>query len=346
MLKPFLNKLLSSQTLNHDEAEDAMKLILKGAEPCQIAALLALMRFRGETAAEIAGMIKAIEATSKRIKLPYPVIDIVGTGGDQANTVNLSTGSAILAAACGIPVAKHGNRSVSSKSGSADLLEALGIEVEMEADDIHDCLQHANIAFMYAPYYHPMIQKVGTIRRSLKIPTVFNLLGPLLNPAHAPLALICVAHESSMELMSDTLIFLNRVQRGFVFHGNGLDELSTIGPVTAYAIHGGKKEKIVIDPQHLGFKACSVKDLEGGDAHDNAKLLLDVFSGKGGPIADALVLNAGAALMVYGRAKSLSEGIAQARKVLHEGKALEVVDKWKAFSRSRKTKGNIGVDNG
>jgi anthranilate phosphoribosyltransferase len=339
MLTPYLQLLQIKPHLTKEEAEAAMSIILQEAQPHQTAAFLAILKYRGETAEEVAGMVKALEKKALPVGLSFPVLDIVGTGGDLANTVNISTGSAILAAACGIPIAKHGNRSVSSQSGSADVLEALGIEIEVFPKDLEKCLQEANIAFMFAPTYHPSLKKISAIRRGLKLPTVFNILGPLLNPAKAEYALIGVADASNLELISKILLNLGRIKRALVFHGSGLDELTTLGPIIAYEIHHTQMTRLEIDPLALGFSPCSLKDLQGGNAQKNASILKEIFScKKGGAIADALIFNAGAALYIFNKASSLNKGVQIARKALQGKKAVHVLQKWKNFSKKLREK--------
>jgi anthranilate phosphoribosyltransferase len=335
-LENYLHLLQKKPHLTREEAKNAMAHIMQGADPYQTAAFLSVLKFRGESAEEIAGMQEAVEDQALHVDLSFPVLDIVGTGGDGSHTVNISTGSAILAAACGIPVVKHGNRSVSSRCGSADVLEALGIAIEMPPKDVVFSLQEAHIAFLYAPYYHPCLKKLRRLRSALKIPTIFNLLGPLLNPARAPFALIGVADLSLLETMANSIVQLKKIKRALVFHGSGLDELSPLGPIVAYDVRDGTIERMEIDPQKLGFKSCALTDLQGGDAEKNAFLLSEAFSGKSGAIADALILNAGAALWIFERASSLEEGIAIARSALKEGKALAVLEKWKKCAPQRK----------
>lgn len=259
----------------------------------------------------------------------------------MANTVNISTGAAILAAACGIPIAKHGNRSASSLSGSADVLEALGIEIDVPPDRLMQSLREVGIAFMFAPTYHPALVKLRPIRNALKFPTVFNLLGPLLNPAKAEYALIGAADASTLELLSQVILELGNKKRVLIFHGCGLDELTTLGKCVAYNIQNGLKTRLEIDPIELGFQTCFLKDLQGGNAQLNATILKTALSGCPGAVTDALILNAGAALWIFGRSDSLQEGIHIARQALKEGKALEVLTKWKALpdeiKLSRKT---------
>lgn len=329
MLKPYLLQLLDKTILTADDAEAAMRIILKEADPAQIAAFLAILKYRGEAVDEIIGMIRALEDHATSVKLPCPTLDIVGTGGDLAHTVNISTGSAILAAACGVPIAKHGNRSVSSRSGSADVLEALGLQIELSPNMLFKCLSEVNIAFMYAPYYHPSLKNLGKIRRALKFPTLFNLLGPLLNPAKAEYALIGVAQEAFVELVANVLLQLKHIKRALVFHGCGLDELTPLGPITAYHVQEGEIKKIALDPAALGFATCSLEDLQGGDAHLNASILNEAFAGRASAVADALAFNAGAALWIYGRVGTLEEGIQSAKTALAEGKALKLLEKWK-----------------
>jgi anthranilate phosphoribosyltransferase len=331
----FINEidlLLSKRSLTVVEMEAAMEFVMTKADSHQIAVFLAILKQRGETVEEVSGMIKYLERKALSLSLPFPLMDIVGTGGDLANTVNISTGSAILTAACGIPVAKHGNRSVSSRSGSADVLEAMGIHLEVPPDRVAESLQCANLAFLYAPYYHPSLKQFRTPRRGLKFPTVMNLLGPLLNPAKAAFSLIGVASMEVLELISQVVLKDTSKKRTLVFHGCGLDELSPLGPMTAYEIHEGKRIRHQFDPQALGFSPCTLKDLQGEDAAMNAEILQDVFAGKQNAVADSLIFNAGAALWIFGKTKSLQEGIEEAKITHKSGKALDTLNKWKTFS--------------
>lgn len=331
MLKAALHLLLEKTSLSQEEAKDAMRAIMQGANPHQIAAYLSLLKSKGETAEEIAGMAQALKDNALKIVLPFPVFDIVGTGGDGARTVNISTGASILIASCGIPVVKHGNRSISSLAGSADVLEALHISIEVPPHEVERSLHEAMIAFLFAPYYHPSLKTLKSLRKSLPFPTVLNALGPLLNPAHAEYALIGVAQPTFLEPMAQAILQLGRIKRALVFHGSGLDELTTLGPITAYEINEQSKQLVEINPGTLGFHPCTLADLQGGDAQHNAHLLKEVFSGKPGALADTLVLNAAAALYIFGRIPSIKEGIPIARAALKEGKALETLEKWAAF---------------
>lgn len=336
MLKSYLQLLMDKPYLTKEEAEAAMTIILNETDPHQTAAFLAILKYRGEMPGEVAGMVAALQKKALPVNFHFSVLDIVGTGGDLANTVNISTGSAILAAACGIPIAKHGNRSVSSRSGSADVLEELGIDLEASPEQLIHYLQEVGIAFMFAPTYHPALKKLASIRKGLKLPTVFNILGPLLNPAKAEYALIGVANESTLELMSQVILQFGNKKRTLLFHGSGLDELTTLGKIIAYDIQNGQMNRLEIDPTSLGFSSCSLEELQGGDAKLNASILKNVFAGHQSAVADALIFNAGAAVWIFGKTTTLGEGIQVARKALKEGKALEVLEKWVALSKRLK----------
>lgn len=337
MLTPFIQLLMKQSFLRKEESEAAMSIILDHADPHQIAAFLTILKYRGETPEEVAGMVTAIQKKALSVELEKSVLDIVGTGGDLANTVNISTGSAILAAACGIPIAKHGNRSVSSRSGSADVLEALGINIETVPQEIPHYLEEVGIAFMFAQAYHPSLKKLAAVRKGLKIPTIFNTLGPLLNPAKAEYALIGVANSNTLELMGKIILQDPSRKRTLLFHGNGLDELTPLGPITAYDIREGRMERLELDPNALGFATCSLKELQGGDASVNAAILKKAFAGEKSAIADTLIFNAGAAMWIYGKTTNLIEGIQEARGVLQQGKALKVLEKWIDLSNRMKS---------
>ena len=337
-LENYLSLLLEKGSLAHEEAKSAMQCLIQGENENSnlAAAFLSILKYRGPTPDEIAGMQRAIVEMAHPVSLPFPVLDIVGTGGDGQGTVNISTGASILAAACGIPVVKHGNRSLSSPCGSADVLEELGIDIEVPREEVQRSLQEAHIAFLFAPYYHPCLKQVRPLRRALGFSTIFNLLGPLLNPAQAEYALIGVSDRAHVELMAAAIVRLGRIKRALVFHGSGLDELTTLGPILAYEVYDGRHKPIDINPEDLGFETCSLDDLKGGSAVLNAALLKEVFAGKTGALSDALILNAAAALYIFNRASSLQEGISMARLALKEGKALKVLEKWTAFKPQKK----------
>lgn len=341
-LMTYLQKILNKEVLSKAEAAEALESILNGASGEETASLLTLLHCRGEKESEIAGMLDVIEKKSilHTTQLPYPVLDIVGTGGDFANTVNISTGAAILTAACGVPVVKHGNRASSSLCGSADVLEVLGINIALPLSSLKVCLKQINIAFFYAPLFHPSLKAVKTIREKMKIPTIFNLLGPLLNPVKAEYLLIGVAQEKNLEVMSKVIMQIKRIKRALIVHGCGLDELTTIGKMKAYEINHGKRTKIEIDPTLLGFKNSSMQDLKGGNPEKNAYFLIKAFKGEKRAIADAFILNAAAALKIFGKASSLTQGIELARTTLYQGKALALIEKWRTLSNNEEALNN------
>lgn len=336
-LKTYTNLLLAKRSLTKQQSEEAMEMLLETKKPDEAREFLLALTQKGETPEEVIGMISTLEKKALPLHLPYPTFDIVGTGGDLAGTINISTGSAILTAACGIPITKHGNRSISSRSGSADVLEALGVKIETPPQEIELCLKKAGIAFLFAPYYHPSLKHLSAIRKSLKSPTVFNLLGPLLNPAHAEYALIGVCSEAALELVSKVLAKLGTKKKALVFYSKGpdgmiLDELTPLGSAICYEICHHERARLEIDPLSLGFSPCSISDLQGGDAITNATILEDVFKGKEGPITDTLIFNTAVALWIFGKASCIKEGILFSKKVLKEGKALEVLNNWRQFS--------------
>lgn len=331
-LLPYLQMLLQKKHLTQRQAQEAMRAILEGADPLQTAAFLTLLKYREPTPEEILGMVSAAQAKAVPVHVQYPTLDIVGTGGDMAGTVNISTGAAVLTAACGVPVLKHGNRASSSRSGSADVLEALGLPIEIPPEQIGHCLENFQIGFLFAPFYHPELKKISAFRKSLKIPTIFNLLGPFLNPAKAPYALIGVADPLLLPSLSQVVAQSDYRKRTLLFHGSGLDELTPLGLITAYDIREGHVHPLEIDPRSLGFSPCSVKDLQGDGPETNARILEDALAGEKGPVADSLIFNAGAALWIFNRAASLKEGIDLARSVQTEGKAQDVLKKWREFS--------------
>ena len=331
-LTPYLNKLLGHEHLTRIDLHHAMEIIMCNDIPEQTAAFLSILKFRGENIHEVLSIIEVIKKSSESIELAYPTLDIVGTGGDNANTVNISTGSAILAAACGIPVTKHGNRAVSSQCGAADVLEVLGIKIDMNKQMIEDCLNQLNLAFLFAPQFHPALMRLREIRKKMAFPTILNILGPLLNPAHAAYRVIGVAREENLELMSDLVANMPEIKDAYVFHSCGLDELTTLGPTQGYRIRSGKKEAMTIDPLSLGFTTCRLSDLQGGNKFKNAVLLCEALSNKKGAIADAIILNTAVALLITEKFNSLTESVSFARTTLESGMAINTLNKWIAFS--------------
>mmetsp|Transcript_34320 Transcript_34320/g.58245 ORF Transcript_34320/g.58245 Transcript_34320/m.58245 type:complete len:299 (-) Transcript_34320:46-942(-) len=292
-------------------------------------------------------MVRAMNAACKAVKFSEEkkLLDIVGTGGDGADTINISTASVVLAAACGATVAKAGNRSVSSCCGSADVLEALGVQVDLSPTQIVECVEQCGIAFLFAPINHPAMKAVAPIRKQLGIRTCFNILGPMTNAASAQRAVIGVFHEELLELMAETLKEVGRVDHAVVIHGVGLDEISPMGPATIVEIKNtappGEKKTYTtrtfeFDPLTVDIQRCKVEDLRGGDPAQNAKEFEMVLEGgewETNAKKDAIVLNAGVGCYVYGLTETIEEGCALAKKTLISGKGKEVLKKWKEVSK-------------
>mmetsp|Transcript_37348 Transcript_37348/g.93763 ORF Transcript_37348/g.93763 Transcript_37348/m.93763 type:complete len:394 (-) Transcript_37348:155-1336(-) len=331
-IRTVLEMLMDKEDLGEELAQGALQVLLENGEQPQMAAFLTLLRAKGETSAEIAGLARAMRAVAIPVHTPYDVLDIVGTGGDDIGSVNISTGSSVIAAAAGAKVAKHGNRSVSSLCGSADVLEALGVSVELGPEEIAQCLEETNIAFMFAPRFHPAMKAVIPVRKSLKVRTAFNFLGPMLNPADAKYALVGVYDTSVSRKMAEALMRLD-MKKALVVHSHGLDELTPMGDADVVEVTPEGVKSYILNPRDLGIPACTVEDLKGGDAQYNAKILRDVFAGQEGAVADALCLNAGVALASAEVASSPQEGIRMAQEVQRSGKALEVLDKWVEVSQ-------------
>ncbi|CAM9151319.1 unnamed protein product [Discosporangium mesarthrocarpum] len=345
-LKPYLEKLIAGENLEATETEDAWVQIMGGSSPEQVAAMLCLMRMKGETSTEIAGCVKGMKSVAIPVTVDGTLLDIVGTGGDGAHTINISTASVILAAAAGAKVCKFGNRSVSSLCGSADVLEALGISVDLTPEQVSKCCEESGVAFMFAPNHYPAMKNVAPVRKALGVRTVFNILGPMTNPAGAQRVVIGVFDESLMPLMAGALQEIGYIEHGVIVHGAGLDEISPLGPSKIIELRnkaepGQPKEydvsEFFIDPMDYGFPKCDLEDLKGGDRDTNAMLLREALEGgtwTDNAKKDAIVLNAGMGLYVYGLASNIEEGFSLAKKTLEEGKAILNLEKWVESSRS------------
>ncbi len=336
LLKNSLEKLMKKQSLDALSCAKALRDILtKKADPLQAAAFLVLLRAKTETAEELSSMISVLHEQMISLSTGHTLLDIVGTGGDEARTINISTGSAILAASCGVKIAKHGNRAVSSLSGSADVLEALGINIHASPEKISAGIDAIGIGFCFFPHFHPAMLSLRDLRKQLGVPTTFNLLGPLLNPAHPKHILLGVLHESLLPLMASTLQKMG-TKKSMVVHGCGLDEISCIGPSKIMEITQNGITEFTLEPKKLGFSLCTLEDLQGGDADTNAKLLLGAFSlensKKSKAIRDTLILNAAVALYLYGLSPSIFEAINHATEKLQSGSAMLLLEKWRKFS--------------
>ncbi len=319
-----LGTLLDGGDLSGEQAQAAMAEILDGAaSPAQIAAFVVALRMKGETVVELVGMVDAMLDASTRVHIDVsgPVIDVVGTGGDRAHTINVSTLAALVVAGAGGRVCKHGNRAASSACGSADLLEALGVAIELGPEGVAHSVAEAGIGFCFAPRYHPAMRHAGPSRRDLGIPTAFNILGPLSNPGRVERYVIGVADLHMAERMAGVLQ-ANGAQRALVVHGgDGLDELTTTGASAVVELVDGEVRTWEVRPEHLGLTIVDREDLVGGDADVNADLARRVLAGEGGPHREIVLLNAGAGLLAAGLAGGLEDGISQAAESIDSGRA-------------------------
>jgi len=320
-LRRALEQLIEGQSLSREDASAVMEDIASGgAEDAQVGALLALLAAKGETSDEVAAFAKVMRAHAVHVDLEGEILDVVGTGGDGHNTINISTSAAIVAAACGAKVAKHGSKSVTSKSGSSDVLQKLGISL-LGPDQIKSCIEQAGIAFMFAPNFHPAMKHVVPIRKALQIRTVFNILGPLLNPAGAKRLMLGVYSPHLLDTYAEVVFDLGATH-ALIVHCCGLDELAAVGIADAREVTREGVKKVQIDPSTMGIPACTIRDLEGGEPEENAEAIRKIFSGgenATGPIADTICLNAGAALYVYGMCPSVAEGYKLATEKLFSG---------------------------
>lgn len=334
-----LEQLLNGQHLSENGAGDLMRMLAGGElEPAQAGALLAALRANGESAEEIRGFANAMRelAVSFERDPELPAADSVGTGGDGSGSFNLSTGTALLAAACGIPMVKHGNRSVSSKSGSADVLESLGVSLPQNPAVAADCLAHTNFTFLFAQVFHPAMKHIAPVRQAMGVRTVFNVLGPLTNPAAPPYGLIGAFSSPMAKLMAESLAGMTHVQKVFVVHGEpGWDEPTPAGRFELFTVTPGHVHREQRDPRDYGISRCQPEDLAGGDAEFNANALEQVLLGRDrGPHRDALILGTGLLLEVTGRVKELTEGIALAEETISSGEAEKFLRQLRAFSES------------
>lgn len=330
--KPLLARLVDGQPLSEVEAHDFFAACLRGEPtPAQVASAVTALRIRGETVEEIAAFAQAMREAAVTLDHPYDVIDTCGTGGDGAHTFNISTASALVLAGAGVKVAKHGNRAMSSKSGSSDVLAALGVDLSAGLPKQRAALDDAGIAFLFAPAYHGAMRHVGPVRAELGFRTVFNLLGPLSNPAGARRQLMGVYDPRLLVPLAEVLGRLGAV-RAWTVHGQGLDELTTTGPSEVAEWRNGQVRRFTITPEDAGLKAAAIEDLRGGDAEENAAALTALLEGATGPYRDVVLLNAAAALVVADRADDLKSGVALAETVIDEGRAKSALERLAAIT--------------
>ena len=330
-----IGKLVRGQSLTEQEAGAAMETIMAGdATPSQIAGFIVALRIKGETVEEITGMARTARAYATPMPVSGDLLDVVGTGGDGLGTFNISTLAAIVAAACGVPVAKHGNRAASSLCGSADVLEALGVKIDLGPEGVARCIEEAGIGFMFAPVFHPSFKHAGAPRRELGVRTVFNVLGPLCNPAHAAYQALGVAEAGLADRMAEVLSRLG-VKRALVFHAaDGMDELSVAGPSRVLEVLDGNRSEYELDPAALGLPRADPGAVRGGAPQENAAIAREVLGGAGGPRRDVVLLNAAAALRAAGRAEDWKEGMGLAAEAIDQGRAAQVLERWARASQA------------
>ena len=331
--KSLIAKVATGASLTREEAASAFDRMMSGeATPSQMGGLLMALRVRGETVDEITGAVTTMRAKMLGVKAPADAVDIVGTGGDASGSYNISTCAAFVLAGAGVPVAKHGNRALSSKSGSADVLMALGVKIDLTPEQVGKCIAKAGIGFMFAPSHHPAMKNVGPTRVELGTRTIFNLLGPLSNPASVKRQMIGTFSKHWIEPMAQVLDNLGAESIWVVHGSDGLDEITTSGPTSVAELKGGKIRTFEITPEDAGLSRSTPDALKGGDAETNARALLDVLKGKPGPFRDVAILNAAAALIVAGKAKDLKEGAAMAAESIDSGEAEGRLDRLIAVS--------------
>ncbi len=333
-IREALAKVVERADLSEEEATSAMQDIVAGnATAAQIAGFAVALRMKGETVDEIAGLARVMRDAALRVDTDGPALDTCGTGGDASGTFNISTTAAIVAAAAGARVAKHGNRAVTSQSGSADLLAELGVATDLPPAEVSQCIRETGIGFLFAPSYHPAMAAAAGPRREIGIRTIFNVLGPLSNPARAEHQLLGVAVQELAPKMAEVLQRLGAVHALVVHGSDGLDEITLTGPTLVYEVIGGQTRTWSIEPEDLGFDLVAVGGLAGGDPAHNAQIAHRVFAGETGPFRDVVELNAAAALFAADKVQSLKDGVALAHKVIQDGSAAQKLEQLIATSQ-------------
>lgn len=336
--KALIAKVATGASLTREEAAGAFDRMMSGeATPSQMGGLLMALRVRGETVDEITGAVTTMRSKMLGVEAPPDAVDVVGTGGDASGSFNISTCAAFVVAGAGVPVAKHGNRALSSKSGAADVLQALGVRIDLDAKHVGTCIRDAGIGFMFAPAHHPAMKNVGPTRVELGTRTIFNLLGPLSNPARVKRQMIGTFSKQWVEPMAQVLKNLGSESIWVVHGSDGLDEITIAGPTNVAALENGNIRNFEISPEDAGLARAKPETLRGGDAEHNAKALLDVLKGKKGPLRDVAILNAAAALIVAGKAKDLRQGATLAAKSIGSGEAEGRLERLIAVSNAAET---------
>ena len=326
-IREAIDAVVSGQSLTMDEAAAVMRQIMQGqASPAQLGSFLTALRLKGESTGEIAGMATVMREFSLKVRVEGTVVDSVGTGGDGTNSFNISTAAALVAAGAGVRIAKHGNRAASGSCGAADVLEELGVRIELPPEVVERCINQGGIGFMFAQAFHPSMRHAGPVRREIGIRTVFNILGPLTNPAAAQRQLIGVAFPQLGEKMAEVMRLLGS-ERTLVVHGTGgLDEIALDGETTVWELLDGNVETWTFRPDDTGLGRWSVDDLRGGDREANAATMRRLLNGEGGPIRDAVLLNTAGVLLAAGAAGTISDGIQQAAQAIDSGAARQRLD--------------------
>jgi anthranilate phosphoribosyltransferase len=335
MIKEAIGQIVGGHSLTMDESSTVMNEIMEGtATPAQFGAFVTALRFKGETVEEIAGLARTMRGKSLRVRIAEPVVDTCGTGGDGTGTFNISTTAAFVAAACGLKVAKHGNRAMSSQCGSADVLEALGVKIDLNPEQVQRCLETVGIGFMLAPVFHPAMKYAAGPRKEVGIRTVFNILGPLTNPAGAGAQVLGVP-EKSLTMKMATVLKMLDCQHALVVHGeDGLDEITNTGKTFIAELKNGAIIYYEITPTEFGLQLASPESLKGGSVKDNAELLRGILSGKQGPQRDIVLMNTAAALIAGDKVTAFGDGIIMAGVAIDSGRALQKVEELIKFSQN------------
>lgn len=333
MIKEAIIKLTNKENLSFETAETVMNEIMDGkASPVQLAAYLVALSMKSENIDEITGSAKSMRSHAEKLENDMDLLEIVGTGGDKSNSFNISTASALVLAAADVPIAKHGNRAASSKCGSADVLEALGINITVTPEESKKILDEVGICFLFAQKYHIAMKHVAPVRRELSIRTIFNILGPLSNPAGANMQLMGIYDESLVEKLAEVLVRLG-VKKCMVVHGtDGLDEISLSASTKVCEIRNGKTKNYILNPEDYGFKLCKKEDLVGGDPEENAAILRSIFEGEKGPRRDAVVINSAAALYIAKDNLTFADAIKEIENLLNSGKVLKKLNQFVTVS--------------